>query len=160
MTNVRSRASRRSPSSAGAALRRGGRRRVDRRRERLGHLELAAHRVEAGPQLRRGPPRAVAAAAGSRRQQPGREGAHAEQARADVGADDRADLRHEHRLGAEDLAPALDEPLGLVGRLDVLDDPARRRPSSWRSRRYSTIRSNARPEVRTRSIGVICGLDA
>src|SRR4051794_19309592 len=40
-----------------------------------------------------------------------------------VDADDRPDLGDPDRLAPEDLAPALDEALGLVGRLDVLDDP-------------------------------------
>src|SRR2546423_4618266 len=50
--------------------------------------------------------------------------ADAEQAGADMRADHRADLGDEHRLGPEDLAAVLDEALRLVGRLDVLDDPA------------------------------------
>jgi len=37
-------------------------------------------------------------------------------------ADDRPDLRHELGLAAVDLAAALDEPLGDVVRLDVLDE--------------------------------------
>src|SRR4029077_1471752 len=52
-----------------------------------------------------------------------RDSGDAEQAGADVGADDGADLRHQLRFGAEDLAPALDELLCLLGRLDVLDGP-------------------------------------
>ena len=40
-----------------------------------------------------------------------------------MGADDRPDLADEARLAAEDLAAALDEPLRLVGRLDVLHAP-------------------------------------
>ena len=38
-------------------------------------------------------------------------------------ADDGPDLADEERPAAEDLARALDEPLGLAGRLDVLDAP-------------------------------------
>ncbi len=38
-------------------------------------------------------------------------------------ADDRSDLGDEDRLGAEDLTAAVGEPLGDVGRLDVLDRP-------------------------------------
>src|SRR3954470_24883000 len=52
-----------------------------------------------------------------------RDPAAADQSGPDVRADHGPHLRHEEGLGAEDLAPALGEPLGLVGRLDVLDDP-------------------------------------
>ena len=41
----------------------------------------------------------------------------------DVGADHRADLGDEQRLGAVDLASALDQALGLLGGLDVLHHP-------------------------------------
>ena len=58
-------------------------------------------------------------------------------------------------VDAEDLGAAVGQPLRLVGRLDVLDHPARRRRVRRRLRSRSTIRSNARREVRTRSIGVI-----
>src|SRR4051794_6235156 len=53
-----------------------------------------------------------------------RHAARAEQSGADVRADDGADLGDPDRLAAEDLAPAFDEPLGLLSGLDVLDDPA------------------------------------
>src|SRR5205823_4496159 len=52
-----------------------------------------------------------------------RHAADAQQPRPDVSADHGADLRDEQRLGAEDLAAALDESLCLVASLDVLDDP-------------------------------------
>src|SRR3954451_17231134 len=53
-----------------------------------------------------------------------RHAARAEQSGADMRADDGADLGDPDRLAAEDLAPAFDEPLGLLSGLDVLDDPA------------------------------------
>src|SRR5262245_42640665 len=46
-----------------------------------------------------------------------------EQAGADVGADHRANLRGEYGVGAEDLLPLGDQPLGGLRVLDVLDDP-------------------------------------
>src|SRR3954470_23001250 len=45
----------------------------------------------------------------------------AEHAGADVGADDRPDLREQLRVAPVDVAAALGQALGLVGRLDVLD---------------------------------------
>ena len=45
----------------------------------------------------------------------------AEDARADVGADHRADLRDQLRVAPVDLAAALGQALGLGARLDVLD---------------------------------------
>ena len=49
--------------------------------------------------------------------------ADADHPRAGMGADHGSDLADEARLAAEDLDPALDEPLRLVGRLDVLHAP-------------------------------------
>src|SRR6476620_2023522 len=48
----------------------------------------------------------------------------AEDARADVRADDRADLGDQLRVAPEDLATALGQALGLALRLDVLDGEA------------------------------------
>src|SRR3954454_1688139 len=45
---------------------------------------------------------------------------HAEDARAGVRADDRADLRHHRGVAPVDRPAALGEPLGLAGRLHVL----------------------------------------
>ena len=53
-----------------------------------------------------------------------RDGADANQARSGVGTDDRSDLGGEDRLGVEDLEAAVDQALRLLGRLDVLHDPA------------------------------------
>ena len=53
-----------------------------------------------------------------------RDAADSEQTGAGVGAEHRADLGDEDRVGAEDLAPALDQALSGLGVLDVLDDPA------------------------------------
>jgi hypothetical protein len=50
--------------------------------------------------------------------------AHAEHPRAGVSRQHRADLGEEDGVVAEDPTALLDEPLGLVLRLDVLDDPA------------------------------------
>ena len=56
-----------------------------------------------------------------------RQAARADQAGADVRADDGADLRDEDRLGAEDLAAALDELLGLLAAPGCAGRPSRRR---------------------------------
>ena len=40
-----------------------------------------------------------------------------------MGADHRSDLGDEQRVGAHHLATALDQPLGVLGILDVLHDP-------------------------------------
>src|SRR5450759_5767281 len=64
------------------------------------------------------------AAGGSSPQQRAGYPGDADHARTSVGADHWPDLGDEDRLGAEDLAPALDQALGLLVGLDVLDDPA------------------------------------
>ena len=48
----------------------------------------------------------------------------ADHPRPEIDPEHRADLADEQRLRAEQLAAALDEPRGLGGRLDVLDEPA------------------------------------
>ena len=69
-------------------------------------------------------PPAPLSAGAAQLQQPRRHAADAEQPRAGVGADHRPDLRDPLRLAAEQLAAALDQLGGALGRLDVLDDPA------------------------------------
>src|SRR3954471_12322216 len=54
-------------------------------------------------------------------EQLGAQAGHAEDPRTGVRADDRADLRHHLRVAPVDLAAALGQPLGLPGRLHVLD---------------------------------------
>jgi hypothetical protein len=85
--------------------------------------------------------------------QAARDPADAEQARADVRPDDGADLADEDRVLAEDLAAAVGEGVRLIACLDVLHDPG-----------VAPVRLACaqevdhpleRPEVRTRSIGVI-----
>src|SRR6185312_15513587 len=65
-----------------------------------------------------------AVAAAESAQQRARHAADADQAGTRVGPDHGPHLRGEDRFGVEDLAAALDQPRGLLGRLDVLDDPA------------------------------------
>ena len=71
--------------------------------------------------------------------------ADAEQAGTDVGAEHGADLGDEDRLAAEDLAAVVDQGVGGLLVLDVLDDPgvgARTRGAGGRSR--AAARASAR----------------
>ena len=72
-----------------------------------------------------------------------------------MGADHRADLGDEDRVGAEDLAALVDQARGRSRGRGCAGRPRRRRRRRWRSRANSTMRSNARRRVRTRSTGVI-----
>ena len=69
-----------------------------------------------------------------------------------MGADHRPDLGDEHRVGAEDLAALVDQAPAVSGSWMCWTTQASR-PASLRSRANSTMRSNARRRVRTRSTG-------
>src|SRR5687767_10554836 len=74
-----------------------------------------------GTPTARGFPARAAESFSHRAEKLGAQAGDAEDTGTQVGADDRAELRDHLRVAAVDLPRALGEPLGVGGRLDVLD---------------------------------------